>query len=219
MVLVIAFVAVGTMNAGSDDKALIKAAFEQMWEDDNAFSPELKQLLEEDRAISEKYDIMPCVEYDMWIHNMGVCTEDTHEIIGITDVTDASATVYVKVTNCGGATIEQFLLIKVDGQWRVDDIVVDGISDKQELKNCLMAEKQHLTTVDRIVVVIGNKVRLRWSPEIKADNIVLDEHSRTQYFNKGDKFKYLADAGDFYEVSYNGEKAYISKQFTCLKDK
>ncbi len=211
---------VGTLLAANNvTESSIKAAFEQMWEDNSAFSPEFKQLLDEDRAICEKYGILPCVEHDLWVHNMGACPGDSHEIAGINDVTSSSATVCVKVTNCGDVSVEQFRLICADGQWRVDDIIIDGNSEKQALKDCLQAAKQHLTAPGQTVCVTGNHVRLRWSPEIKAGNIVLDEHSRTKYFNRGDKFKYLADAGDFYEVSYNGDRAYISKKYSTLKDK
>ena len=215
--IVAVLVALGAASAVVADNASVKAAFEQMWEDENAFSPEFRQLLDEDMAIADKYDLIPCVPYDLWVHDMGACPEDTHEVVNISDVTDFTATVDVKVTNCGNVTIERFLLIKVDGQWRVDDIVIDGISEKESLKECLREAKRHYTASDNVVCVTGNNVRLRWSPEIKSDNIVLDEHCHTKYFSKGDTFKYLADAGDFYEVSYNGAQAYISKQFSRLE--
>jgi hypothetical protein len=37
------------------------------------------------------------------------------------------------------------------------------------------------------------------------------------YPKKGERIKYMEDAGDFYKVNYNGNYLYISKQFSRLE--
>lgn len=67
----------------------------------------------------------------------------------------------------------------------------------------------------RYVVVTGNNVRLRKSPSIKG--AIYTVNQAPVYPKKGERIKYMEDAGDFYKVNYNGNYLYISKQFSRLE--
>lgn len=67
----------------------------------------------------------------------------------------------------------------------------------------------------RYVVVTGVNVRLRKSPSIKGAIYTVSQ--APVYPKKGERIKYMEDAGDFYKVNYNGNYLYISKQFSRLE--
>ncbi|MBQ1610675.1 MAG: hypothetical protein II087_02155 [Muribaculaceae bacterium] len=67
----------------------------------------------------------------------------------------------------------------------------------------------------RYVVVTGVNVRLRKSPSIKG--AIYTVNQAPVYPKKGERIKYMEDAGDFYKVNYNGNYLYISKQFSRLE--
>ena len=67
----------------------------------------------------------------------------------------------------------------------------------------------------RYVVVTGTNVRLRKSPSIKG--AIYTVNAAPVYPKKGERIKYMGDAGDFYKVNYNGNYLYISKQFSRLE--
>ena len=67
----------------------------------------------------------------------------------------------------------------------------------------------------RYVVVTGTNVRLRKSPSIKG--AIYSVNQAPVYPKKGERIKYMGDAGDFYKVNYNGNYLYISKQFSRLE--
>lgn len=67
----------------------------------------------------------------------------------------------------------------------------------------------------RYVVVTGNHVRLRMSPSLNGR--IFSNNGTPIYPYKGERIKYMGDAGSFYKVNYNGNYLYISKQFSRLE--
>lgn len=67
----------------------------------------------------------------------------------------------------------------------------------------------------RYIVVTGTNVRLRMSPSLNGK--VYPTNANPVYPKKGERIKYMGDAGDFYKVNYNGNYLYISKQFSRLE--
>lgn len=73
-----------------------------------------------------------------------------------------------------------------------------------------------LSAAAQYVVCTGNNVRLRYGPSTNAPMLKYS-NGRPIYMNKGQSLTYLGnDSYDFYNVKYNGQSVYISKQFSRL---
>ncbi len=66
------------------------------------------------------------------------------------------------------------------------------------------------------VIINADKLRFRLGPSTEAEVFTTSE-GKTFYPNKGDKFNYRGEAGDFYKIEYNGQELYVSKQHTILE--
>ena len=64
------------------------------------------------------------------------------------------------------------------------------------------------------VVVTGDGVRLRTSPEINDYNIHRNRYGREVHPYKGQSLPYKGESGLFYLVVYKGDTYYIAKEFT-----
>ncbi len=64
------------------------------------------------------------------------------------------------------------------------------------------------------VMVTGENVRLRTSPEINNHNILKDKKGKNLHPKKGQVLECIDAEGDFYFVYFNDMPCYISKQFT-----
>lgn len=68
---------------------------------------------------------------------------------------------------------------------------------------------------EKHVVINADKLRFRLGPS--TDDEVFTTDGATFYPNKGDRFTYLGESGDFYKIEYNGQELYVSKQYTLLE--
>lgn len=204
------------MYEDNDEVWAIKNFVDNMFGNDEALSPDFRALVAEDNALSRKYREIFCIDYDMWTQAQDSGSDDCHQVAAITDVTPASAVALMKMHVCGNDFTEQLNLVKVGGQWRVDDIVHDGFSEKNALRKCLEETRTYLATAREVVMVDGDNVRLRTSPAINNANILKDAKGKTIYPKRGEKLDYLGESDDFYQVKYAGKRVYISKQFSFL---
>ncbi|MGM9845496.1 MAG: zinc-ribbon domain-containing protein [Muribaculaceae bacterium] len=92
--------------------------------------------------------------------------------------------------------------------------------DQLECEGCM--DDEFIDDVPQYVMITGEHVRLRTSPSTAGnDNIILNGDGVPLYPDKGEKFEYLGEVGDFYQIrtyEYCPEPyAYVSKQFaTCI---
>ncbi len=66
------------------------------------------------------------------------------------------------------------------------------------------------------VVINADKLRFRVGPSTN-DEIFITADGATFYPNKGEKFEYLGESGDFYKIKHNGRELFVSKQYTLLE--
>ena len=69
---------------------------------------------------------------------------------------------------------------------------------------------------DKLVVVNGDNVRLRWGPSLTA-KIYCDSKGNPVYPKKGTQLGYGGEVGDWYKVLYGNHVLYISKKYCYLK--
>ncbi|MBQ4023356.1 MAG: hypothetical protein II612_05060 [Prevotella sp.] len=67
----------------------------------------------------------------------------------------------------------------------------------------------------KYVVVNGTNVRLRFEPSLDASWLCYDNGS-PRYAKKGTKLAYLGEADGFYYVEFQGNKVYISKDYSYV---
>lgn len=204
-----------------DSEETIKNEIESVWGSNEALSPEFQALIKKDEALSSAEGAIMCLDWDVWTQSQeGV---QNHHVVQVTDITETTATAYVRRTDfTGNSSTTKLLLIKLNGQWRVDEIIHNGYYEKKQLEQCLKEVKnsshhapaEATTTIK--VYVDGVNVRLRTSPEISDYNVITDGYGKNLHPNKGDKLEYLGESGDFYYISFRGINAYISKQFSYL---
>lgn len=204
-----------------DSEETIKNEIESVWGSNEALSPEFQALIKKDETLSSAKGEIMCLDWDVWTQSQeGV---QDHHVVQVTDITETTATAYVRCTDfSGNSNTTKLLLIKLNGQWRVDEIIHNGYYEKKQLEQCLkevknssyQAPAEETTTIK--VYVNGVNVRLRTSPEISDYNVITDGYGKNLHPNKGDKLEYLGESGDFYYISFRGINAYISKQFSYL---
>lgn len=201
-----------------DTEETIKNEIESMWGSDEALSPEFQKLIKQDEALCTPDEPIQCIDYDLWTQSQEGVID--HQVVQVTDITETSATVYVRCKEFSNrTTTTKLLLIKVNGKWRVDEIIHNGYYEKKQLKQCIEWAKNNptpTTSSTAKVYVDGVNVRLRTSPEINNYNVITDGYGKNLHPNKGDKLEYLGESGDFYYISFRGINAYISKQFSYL---
>ena len=66
------------------------------------------------------------------------------------------------------------------------------------------------------VVINGSELRLRLGPSTSADTFKWGDGSN-RHPNKGEKYLYLGEPGDFYKIDYKGQEVWVSKQYTYLE--
>lgn len=199
-----------------DTEQTIKNEIESMWGSTEALSPEFQRLIAEDEKLCASTGDIYCIDYDLWTQTQDVVLE--HQVVQVTDITPTSATAYASIKDYGGYThTNKLLLVKLNGKWRVDEIIHDGFHEKKQLAKCIQeAKSQRPASTVTKVYVNGVNVRLRTSPEISDYNIITDSRGKNLHPNKGERLEYLGEAGNFYYISYRGINAYISKDFSYL---
>lgn len=68
----------------------------------------------------------------------------------------------------------------------------------------------------RQVVIDGVNLRLRYAPSSDAETYKWADGTN-RHPEKGERFPYLGEVGDFYKVDYKGLVLYVSKQHTHLE--
>lgn len=66
------------------------------------------------------------------------------------------------------------------------------------------------------VVINGSELRLRLGPSTSADTFKWADGSN-RHPNKGEKYLYLGESGDFYKIDFKGHEVWVSKQYTYLE--
>lgn len=66
------------------------------------------------------------------------------------------------------------------------------------------------------VVINATELRLRYGPSMSAETYKWGDGSN-RHPNKGEKYRYLGESGDFYKIDYKGVELWVSKQFTYLE--
>ncbi|MBR3452552.1 MAG: DUF3828 domain-containing protein [Muribaculaceae bacterium] len=120
----------------------MKKIVAQIWDDDKYLSPEFQKLIQEDNNLLSPDMPICCIDYDLWTHSQeGV--EDI-KIAQISDLTENSAKAIVEYKHYGNSeTCSAILfLVRINAQWRVDEIVHDGYYEKKQLATCIEETKK-----------------------------------------------------------------------------
>lgn len=69
----------------------------------------------------------------------------------------------------------------------------------------------------RYVVIDGSELRLRLGPSTSADTFKWGDGSN-RHPVVGEKFRYLGESGDFYEIDFKGHQLWVSKLYTHIEN-
>ena len=69
---------------------------------------------------------------------------------------------------------------------------------------------------DNYVVIDGSELRLRLGPSTSADTFKWKDGTN-RHPKVGEKFKYLGESGDFYQIDFNGHRLWVSKFYTHIE--
>lgn len=70
--------------------------------------------------------------------------------------------------------------------------------------------------VSQFVVIDGSQLRLRLGPSTSSSTFTWPDGTN-RHPNVGDKFRYLGESGDFYEIDFDGNELWVSKQYSHLE--
>lgn len=73
-----------------------------------------------------------------------------------------------------------------------------------------------LSTTGLYVVINATELRLRFGPSLDAETFKWGDGTN-RHPNKGEKFRYLGESGEFYLIDYKGHELWVSKQYTYLE--
>lgn len=104
-----------------------------------------------------------------------------------------------------------------NAKWLVDDIVelnggIVSYSEKASMREFAADDNGW----GQYVVIDGSGLRLRLEPTTNADTFKWPDGTN-RHPKVGDKFLYLGESGDFYEIDFNGTALWVSKQYTHLE--
>lgn len=68
---------------------------------------------------------------------------------------------------------------------------------------------------DKYVVINTTNLRLRYGPSLQADTYKKSDGTN-QHPNKGQKFLYLGEENDFYNIDYYGNSLWVAKEFSYI---
>lgn len=66
------------------------------------------------------------------------------------------------------------------------------------------------------VVIDGTELRLRLGPSTSANTFKWKDGTN-RHPNKGERYRYLGESGDFYKIDYKGYELWVSKHYTYLE--
>ena len=116
----------------------IKNEVERIWDNDQYLSPEFQKLIKEDESLCVQYECICCIDYDLWTMSQEGDSGNPH-VVQVSDVTETTAKVIVEYQLYSDAPPETaiLLIIKINNQWRVDEIIHGDIYEKRELLKCI----------------------------------------------------------------------------------
>ena len=80
----------------------------------------------------------------------------------------------------------------------------------------LESEEPEYYEVDTYVVIDGSDLRLRLEPSTSADTFKWPDGTN-RHPKVGERFYYLGEEGDFYQISFYGNALWVSKKYTHLE--
>jgi rubrerythrin len=116
----------------------IKKEVERIWDNDQYLSPEFQKLIKEDERLCAQYECICCIDYDLWTMSQEGVFGNPH-VVQVSDVTETTAKVNVEyqVYSDEPPKTAILLLIKINNQWRVDEIIHGDKYEKRELSKCI----------------------------------------------------------------------------------
>lgn len=122
----------------------IKNEVELMWDNDQYLSPDFQKLIKEDEWLTTQYECICCIDYDLWNRSQEGYSGDA-SVVQVSDITETTARVMVRYhpfSYSQETSTAILLLIKINNQWRVDEIIHGDIYEKRELSKCIKKIKR-----------------------------------------------------------------------------
>lgn len=69
---------------------------------------------------------------------------------------------------------------------------------------------------EKYVVINGTELRLRLGPSTSSDTFKWGDGTN-RHPNKGERYRFLGESGDFYKIDYKGNEVWVSKLYTYLE--
>lgn len=88
--------------------------------------------------------------------------------------------------------------------------------DNTEYDDLFEIEPTNDNSSSQYVVINATELRLRYGPSTSAETYKWGDGSN-RHPNKGEKYRYLGESGDFYKIDYKGVELWVSKQYTYLE--
>lgn len=112
------------------------------------------------------------------------------------------------------------ILYSLDGSYD-DNSMKQGNSMVSEGSSSGISNSNHTISSDtkngeKYVIINGTELRLRLGPSTSAETFKWDDGTN-RHPNKGEKYRYLGESGDFYKIDYKGYELWVSKQYTYLE--
>lgn len=103
----------------------------------------------------------------------------------------------------------------------IQDDLITELSIKEELNEQIMElndNEEGRSNFDLIqfVVINATDLRIRMQPSISSETLKWKDGSN-RHPRKGEKFKYLGETDDFYNIDFNGKSVWVSKQFSYIE--
>ena len=100
---------------------------------------------------------------------------------------------------------------KVNGSWKI-------IKENDRTSNSNAKENKSTSSYSsaRYVVIDGTELRLRLGPSTSADTFKWKDGTN-RHPKVGERFKYLGESGDFYQIDFHGHKLWVSKFYTHIE--
>jgi hypothetical protein len=93
-------------------------------------------------------------------------------------------------------------------------------NDKQETKKDFKpqgtASNNTSSVTNQNVVIDGSLLRLRLEPSMEAETFKWKDGTN-RHPKVGEKFKYIGESSEFYQIDFHGHQLWVSKQYTHLE--
>lgn len=99
-------------------------------------------------------------------------------------------------------------------KWNIDDVLSGNYSYKNAMIGFVNSNNYRSST--KYVVIDGSGLRLRLGPSTNADTFKWPDGTN-RHPKVGDKFLYLGESGDFYQIDFNGTTLWVSKGYTHIE--